>query len=77
MKYEQSDTLTLSESEDEEFPTSYLHVMIFLAQLYDYERDTTKALYYIDRAMQHTPTYIDPYMVKSKIYKVLVVFFML
>ena len=60
----------ISDSEDEEYPTSYLHVMIFLAQLYDYERNTTKAMYYIDRAMQHTPTYIDPYMVKSKIYKV-------
>lgn len=57
------------ESEDEEYPTSFLHVMIFLAQLYDYERNTTKALFYIDRAMQHTPTYLDPYMVKSKIHK--------
>ena len=65
-----SNISNISDSEDEEYPTSYLHVMIFLAQLYDYERNTTKAMYYIDRAMQHTPTYIDPYMVKSKIYKV-------
>lgn len=58
-----------SENDDTEFPTSYLHVLIFLAQLYDYERDTQRALHYIDRAIQHTPTYIDPYMVKSKVYK--------
>lgn len=57
------------ENKDEELPTSYLHVLIFIAQLYDYERDTKEALNFIERAIQHTPTYIDPYVVKSKIYK--------
>lgn len=57
------------DSDSKEIPTVYLFTMIFLAQLYDYKRMSVKALEYIERAIQHTPTFIDAYMVKSKIYK--------
>ena len=53
-----------------ESPTAILWVYHFLAQHYDYLRDTKRALEYIDKALEHTPTLIEAYMVKAKIYKV-------
>ena len=56
---------------DLEPPTAVLWVYHFLAQHFDYLRDSKKAMEYIDKALEHTPTLIEAYMVKARIYKVL------
>ena len=56
---------------DLEPPTAILWVYHFLAQHFDYLRDSKKAMEYIDKALEHTPTLIEAYMVKARIYKVL------
>lgn len=50
-------------------PTAILWVYHFLAQHFDYLRDSKTALEYIDKALDHTPTLIEAYMVKARIYK--------
>ncbi|XP_078602852.1 N-alpha-acetyltransferase 15, NatA auxiliary subunit-like isoform X2 [Branchiostoma floridae x Branchiostoma japonicum] len=50
-------------------PTAYLWVLYYLAQHYDYLGDTTKALGYIDSAIEHTPTLIELFVAKARIYK--------
>lgn len=50
-------------------PTAILWVYHFLAQHFDYLRDSKKAMEYIDKALEHTPTLIEAYMVKARIYK--------
>ncbi|KAG5519500.1 hypothetical protein PMAC_002128 [Pneumocystis sp. 'macacae'] len=55
-----------NESKD---PTVLLWVLYFLAQHYDYLRETEKALMYIDKAIEHTPTLAELYMTKARIYK--------
>ena len=42
----------------------------YLAQHYDYLRQTKKALEYIDTALEHTVTLIELNVVKARIYKV-------
>lgn len=54
---------------DLEPPTAILWVYHFLAQHFDYLRDSKKAMEYIDKALEHTPTLIEAYMVKARIYK--------
>ncbi|CAG0879709.1 unnamed protein product [Darwinula stevensoni] len=49
--------------------SSLLWVYYFLAQLFDYLSQSTKALHYIDAAIEHTPTLIELFVVKGKIYK--------
>lgn len=56
---------------DLEPPTAILWVYHFLAQHFDYLRDSKKAMEYIDKALEHTPTLIEAYMVKARIYKVI------
>ena len=51
-------------------PTVYLWTLFFLSQHYDQTGDHVKALDYVDRAITHTPTHIELYMFKSKIFKV-------
>jgi tetratricopeptide (TPR) repeat protein len=41
----------------------------FLAQHYDHLRNTDKALEIIEKAIEHTPTLIELFMCKGKIYK--------
>lgn len=55
--------------EEEQDPTVLLWTNFFLAQHYDHFRDIDKALMYINRVLDHTPTLIEGYMVKAKIYK--------
>lgn len=43
--------------------------LLFLAQHYDYKRDTDKALEYINAAIEHTPTLIELFIAKGRIYK--------
>ena len=50
--------------------STLLWVYYFLAQLFDYLSQSTKALHYIDAAIEHTPTLIELFIVKGKIYKV-------
>lgn len=42
----------------------------FLAQHYDFLEDTEKAISYIDAAIDHTPTLIELFVCKGRIYKV-------
>ena len=55
-------------------PTAILWVYHFLAQHFDYLRDSKRAMEYINKALEHTPTLIEAYMVKARIYKVLTFF---
>ncbi len=52
-----------------EAPTSLLWSYYFLAQLYDYDFKEEKSLFYINKAIEHTPTLIELYIFKGKIYK--------
>jgi len=55
--------------EVKEDPSVLLWTYFFIAQQYDQLRKTDRALEYIDKVLQHTPTLIEGYMVKAKIYK--------
>lgn len=44
----------------------------YASQHYDFLGDTTKALEYINTAIEHTPTLIELFIVKGRIYKVLI-----
>uniref|UniRef100_A0A915BNH6 Acetyltransferase n=2 Tax=Parascaris univalens TaxID=6257 RepID=A0A915BNH6_PARUN len=60
---------SLDESALPESPTTVLWLYYLLAQHYDKLGSVQQAHTYIDRAIQHTPTLIELYMVKAKIYK--------
>uniref|UniRef100_A0A9J7XI25 N-alpha-acetyltransferase 15, NatA auxiliary subunit b n=1 Tax=Cyprinus carpio carpio TaxID=630221 RepID=A0A9J7XI25_CYPCA len=53
----------------EEPPTTLLWVQYFLAQHYDQIGQHTKALEYINAAIESTPTLIELFLIKAKIYK--------
>lgn len=55
----------------EEPPTTLLWVQYFLAQHYDMVSQQTLALEYINAAIESTPTLIELFLIKAKIYKVL------
>ena len=44
--------------------------MVLLAQHFDVMGQTVKAMELIDEAIEHTPTDMQLYMIKAKIYKV-------
>ncbi|KAF9083168.1 N-alpha-acetyltransferase 16, NatA auxiliary subunit [Mortierella sp. GBA35] len=50
-------------------PTALLWTLYFLAQHFDFKRQTEQALEYINRAIQHTPTLVELYMTKGRILK--------
>ncbi|KAI8816496.1 NMDA receptor-regulated protein 1-domain-containing protein, partial [Fimicolochytrium jonesii] len=50
-------------------PTAYLWVVYFLAQHYDWKRDSLKALELIETALKHTPTLVELLMTKARILK--------
>jgi len=52
-----------------EAPTVYLWCLYFLAQHYDLQGDTPRALALVDAAIEHTPTLIELYVVKARILK--------
>ncbi|XP_070553999.1 N-alpha-acetyltransferase 15, NatA auxiliary subunit-like [Ptychodera flava] len=52
-----------------EAPTAYLWTLFYLAQHYDYLRKTELALKYIEMALEHTPTLIELFVIKGKIFK--------
>lgn len=49
--------------------SALLWVYYYLAQHYDFLKQTEKALIYIDAAIEHTPTLIELFVVKGRIYK--------
>lgn len=49
--------------------SALLWTLYFMAQHYDHLRDTTKALEYINAAIEHTPTLIELFVTKGRIYK--------
>ncbi|KAF9139205.1 N-alpha-acetyltransferase 16, NatA auxiliary subunit [Mortierella sp. GBA39] len=50
-------------------PTALLWTLYFLAQHFDFKRETEQALGYINRAIEHTPTLVELYMAKGRILK--------
>jgi peptide alpha-N-acetyltransferase len=55
--------------EQKQSPTTYLWVLIFLAKVFDSKKNYAKALEYINKAIEHTPTLVESYMFKARIYK--------
>ena len=55
--------------DEEQDPTVYLWLLYFTAQHFYLRRDFERALRYIDAAIEHTPTVVDLYVLKAKIYK--------
>lgn len=51
-------------------PTTLLWVQYFLAQHFDHIGQHTVALEYINTAIDSTPTLIELFLIKAKIYKV-------
>jgi Tfp pilus assembly protein PilF len=50
-------------------PSAFLWVMYFLAQHFDFRGNNARALEWIDKAIEHTPTLTESYMIKAKILK--------
>lgn len=57
-------------STEREPATALLWAYYFLAQHFDYLGSTTKALEYINTAIDHTPTLIELFLAKARLYKV-------
>ncbi|UJR25810.1 hypothetical protein I4U23_007160 [Adineta vaga] len=70
-KYGTFETPTNTENltEESEPATSLLWLQYYLAQHYDYLGDINKAFEYINQAICDTPTLVELYMFKAKIYK--------
>ncbi|RNA23874.1 N-alpha-acetyltransferase auxiliary subunit [Brachionus plicatilis] len=65
----ETDNKFSNDSSQEEPPTCLLWVYYFLAQHFDYLKQYAKALVFINKAINHTPTLVELYIVKGKIYK--------
>ena len=57
-------------SVEKEVPSVTVWVLYFLAQLYDRIGSIEKALVHINAAIEHSPTAVELYMTKARIYKV-------
>eukprot|EP00250_Pteridium_aquilinum_P018384 c24061_g1_i1 orf=1052-3736(-) len=71
LKFENSlrSSSTFPESSKQEAPSTLLWTLFLLAQHYDRRRQYEKAVEKIDEAISHTPTVIDLYLVKGRIFK--------
>ena len=49
--------------------TAMLWVLYYLAQHYDYKKDYDKAFEMVNAAIEHTPTLIELFLLKGKLYK--------
>ena len=58
-----------ADSDVQEAPTCLLWIYYYMAQQYDYRGDYDNALSLINTAIEHTPTLIELFMFKGKIYK--------
>lgn len=59
----------VGEIEEEQDPTANLWLLYFTAQHFYFKRDFMSALRYLDKAIEHTPTVVELYVLKAKIYK--------
>ena len=50
--------------------TALLWVFYYLAQHYDHKKEYDKAFEMVDAAIEHTPTLIELFLLKGKLYKV-------
>ena len=68
------DNLTKHSSYDEngapEPPTALLWLYYFLGQIYDFQKEYDKAIAIVEKAIEHTPTLIELFLLKGKIFKV-------
>ena len=71
--YLTKETAAFTDDGKEEPPTTLLWVQYFLAQHYDMIGQQTLSLEYINAAIESTPTLIELFLIKAKIYKVTVV----
>lgn len=55
--------------DEEQDPTVMLWLYYYSSQHFYFLRDYDRALSFINKAIEHTPTVIDLYIVKAKIYK--------
>lgn len=62
-------------SAEKEPATALLWAYYFLAQHFDYLGNTSKALEYINTAIDHTPTLIELFLAKARLYKVSIQYF--
>lgn len=60
---------TLAGETEEQDPTVYLWLHYFVSQHFYFKRDFERSLQYIEAAIEHTPTVVDLYVMKAKIYK--------
>lgn len=60
---------TFHGSETQENPCCLLWSYMFLADYYNWKGDSAKALDYIEKGIEHTPTLIELYTTKAKIFK--------
>jgi len=54
---------------EEQDPTVQLWMLYFVSQHYYFRKNYELALEYIGKAIEHTPTVVDLYVLKAKIYK--------
>ncbi|EGC38306.1 hypothetical protein DICPUDRAFT_149048 [Dictyostelium purpureum] len=63
------DNQTLSGSSEKESPSTILWCYYYLGQHYDKLNDFKESLDYIEQGIKHTPTCLDFYVIKAKLYK--------
>jgi len=63
-------TLSSAEDEEEQDPTILLWLFYFMAQHHLFQRQVEPALEFVNKAIAHTPTHLDLYTLKGKIYQV-------
>ena len=61
--------MTLVGEQEEQDPTVHLWLLYFAAQHFYQKRDLQRALSFVNQAVEHTPTVVDLYVLKAKIYK--------
>ena len=67
---QKSDTFDGAPGAEKEPATALLWLLFFNAQVLDFKRDYQGALETVDRAIEHTPTLIELFVLKGKIYRV-------
>ena len=55
--------------DSQEPATAYLWVLYYMSQHFDYLKDHQKALELAEKAIEHTPTLIELFLLKGKIHK--------
>lgn len=58
-----------ADDKEREPPCTILWTYYFMAQHYDHYRDTENALKFINQAIDHTPTLVELFVTKARIYK--------